>query len=110
MRRVPGRETRIANTPDIGAGLYCGIENGAVAAAKLGAVPIRFDLEFLHGIDRRLDDVAGSRLQVGDVRVVINPIQHVVVLIRCGSVGAEPGGALVRRSGLGRRDAGGKQR
>src|ERR1700730_11577219 len=87
-----------------------GIEDRAISPSELGAIATGLDFEFLDGIHRRLDDIAGAVLQIGDIRVVVNTVQQIVVLIRAGTVRAEPKGVFVRGSRLGRSDTRGEQR
>jgi len=71
-----------------------GIEDGAIPPAELGAIATGLDFEFLDGIHRRLDDIAGAVLQVGDIRVVVNTVYQIVILIRSGTVRAESKGSF----------------
>src|SRR6202047_1178144 len=87
-----------------------GIEDRAIPPAELGAITTRLDFEFLDGITRMLDDIAGAVLQVGDIRVVIDTVQQIVVLIGSGTGRAESQGVFVRGSRLGRGDTRGEQR
>ena len=59
----------------VGAGLDRGVDDGAVAPAKFGAVGVGLDLEFFNRFHRRLDDVVRFVQQVRQVGIVVHAIQ-----------------------------------
>ena len=82
------------------------VEHGAARAAVLGAERAGQDLDLVDGVDRRLDDVGDAAQEIDVARVVVDPVQQVVVLRRPHAVGGKHqrrAGALLRRH-----DAGGE--
>ena len=71
----------------IGAGLDRGIENRRPRTSELGTEVGSLNLEFLNCINWRKDNVVRAVEEVYCVRVVIDSIQHVVVLRRTKPIG-----------------------
>ncbi len=69
--------------------LMVAFKNGGAGTAELGAEVGRFDAEFLNGVHRGQDDEVGSVEEVHSVRVVINPVEEVIVLRGAQAVGGE---------------------
>src|SRR2546422_11311643 len=73
----------------VGSGLDCGVENSGPGASEFCAEVRSLDLEFLHGIDRRENHEIRPIQEVHGVRIVVNPVEHVVVLRRPKAIGRE---------------------
>ena len=73
----------------VGAGLDRGIENGGTGASEFRAEVRSLDLEFLHSIDRRKNHIVCAVQEIYGVRIVVDPIEHVIVLRRPKAIGRE---------------------
>ena len=79
----------------IGAGLDRGIENRGSRAAVFCAEVRGLDLEFLNSVDRRKNDKVRAVEEINRVGIVINAIQHVIVLRRPITIGRKGAGRSV---------------
>jgi hypothetical protein len=75
----------------VGAGLERSVDDSAAVAAELGAEVVVLHLEFLQRVDGGGDGLAGKRLQVEDVGVVVHTVEEEVVVEGAGAVGGEVG-------------------
>ena len=89
VQRVVAQEFERAPVKTIRSRLSGCIQNGAGCAAKLSIEIAGLDLEFLQRVDRREVNVEGAIQVVGKIRVVVYPIEEIVILIRWGSIGGE---------------------
>ena len=84
------------------AGFNSGIQNGGAGTSELGTEVSGLDFEFLNRIDRRENDKVGAVQEVDRVGIVVNAIEHVVVLRRTKAIRREaPVAALPRVSACG---------
>ena len=60
--------------------LNSGVQNRSCRASQLRTVVVGFDLELLNGVHWRFHRVTGPVKEIHKVRVVINPVEKVVVL------------------------------
>src|SRR5438309_750790 len=60
--------------------LNSGVQNRSCRASQLRTVVVGFDLEFLNGVHWRFHRVTGPVQEIHEVRIVINPVEKVVVL------------------------------
>src|ERR1700733_9481566 len=79
----------------VGAGFNRGVHDCAAGASKFSTKVVGLNIEFLNGVDRRLDHVSLTTQKIDIVAVVVDAIEKVVVLRRAGTVG----GKLVARPG-----------
>ena len=79
----------------IGATFDRNVDHGPRATPELGRKVRRLDFELLDGIDGRAHDLCPSRLQVRDLRIVVEAIQQVVVHGVAKAVGQERGTVIV---------------
>src|SRR5262249_31836231 len=71
----------------VGAGFESGVDHRASVTPKFGAEVIVLHLEFLKCVDGRGDRLAGKRLQVEHVGIVVYAVEQEIVVQRAGSVG-----------------------
>src|SRR6185312_2203500 len=90
---LPGRAVEA-----VGTRLDGGVEHGGAGAAKLSTEAGGLHLELLDGFQRRKHNVVGSVQEIHGVGIVVNAVQHVVVLRRPIAVGREVAGGRVTAS------------
>ena len=94
----------------VGAGLDGGVDDSAIAAAKLSAVGVSLNLEFLQRLYGRLNDVIGLVQQIREIGIVVHAVQQKIVLQGARAIGRKAEPTFVPRAGLAGRRAGGQQR
>ena len=80
------------------------VEHRSAGAAVLGAERARHDFDLVNGVDRRLDDIGHAAEEVDVARVVVDPVEQVVVLRGPHAVGGKH--QRRARAGLGRHHSG----
>ena len=83
----------------VAAGPHGGIDYRAADAAVFSAVVIGYDLELGDGVGRRLGNLIRIALIAGRVSIIIDAVQHEVVISAAKAVGIE--GAFTGRHGVG---------
>ena len=73
----------------VGAGFDHGVQNRAIASAEFRAVVVGLNLEFLDGVNGRLNHVRRFIQHVAQIRIIIDSVQQKIILQRTRAVHAE---------------------
>ena len=78
----------------IGSALGGNVNSRSRRAAQLGRIRIRSDLELLDGVDRGANDLCRQLLNIFGNRIVVDAVDHEVVLHRVDTMHVEAAGAI----------------
>ena len=109
VQRIVAEELVDAAANRIGAGFDDGVDDRSRAAAELGRVSVRLNLEFLQRLDRRLHELhvlAAERVRVGDV---IDAVEQEDIVERAVAVHVEHALEVHARQPRGAREHAGRE-